>query len=122
MKAYKIFDLHTDTDGKETPKTLFHGVQGSRLLPLGEWIIAEQKMVTDGSRQSLYLSGFHAYPSLAAVKQWLKSAKKLENRVIVKVQIEGLRDKPNAVRPTILADRMKISSQAWKARRPARDI
>lgn len=121
MKAYKIFDLHIGSEG-ESPKTLFHGVQGSRHLPLGRWIIAEQKWVTDGSRQTPYLSGFHAYPSLDAVMQWLKGAKNLDNRVVVEVEIKQLRKKPKAVRPTILAGKMRITRQAWEARQAVRKL
>ena len=117
MKAYKIFDLSEDG-----PKTLFHGVNGSRLLPINEWVEAEIKPVTDGSRQEPYLSGFHAYPSLDAVRKWIAGAKNTDNRVVVSVQVDGLREKPNAVRPTILADRMKITSQAWAKRRSAKSV
>lgn len=117
MIAYKIFDEHN-----EMPKTLFHGVRGSRSLSLDEWIVAERKLVTDGSRQIPYVSGFHAYPSLDAVKQWLKNAKNLEGRVVVKVQVKRLRKKPKAVRPTILADTIKITTQNWNDRRSAKDI
>jgi hypothetical protein len=117
--AYKIFDLHKDKTGKHIPKTLFHGVRGCRSLPVNEWVYAELKLVTDGSSQNQYLSGFHAYPNLDAVRKWLKGAKNLKNRVVVKVILEGCFEKPNAVRPTILARKMKITKQAWKKRKSA---
>lgn len=120
--AYKIFDLHLEQDGTAVPKTLFHGVNGSRRLPLGRWIEAEIKPVTDGSRQTPYLSGFHAYPSLDAVKQWLHGAKNLDHRVVVRVHVSGLREKPKATRATILADRLRIPVEEWGNRVTARSL
>jgi hypothetical protein len=101
--AYKIFELHGNR-----PKTLFHGVAGSRLLPIGKWIKADKRMVTDGSRQNPYLSGFHSYPALNDVRRWLQGAQYHEGRVVVRVRIAGCREKPNAVRETILSDRLLI--------------
>lgn len=114
MMAYKIFDLHNGS-----PKTLFHGVKGSRLLPVNVWVEAEEKWCIDGSRQTKYLSGFHAYRTKEDVKNWIRRAKNLINRVVVQVEIEELRLKPNAVRPTILAKRMFISKKNWEERIPA---
>lgn len=79
-------------------------------------------MVTDGSREEPYLSGFHAYPSLKAVQQWLRGAKNLDNRVVVKVWIEGCIPKPRAVRHTFLAKRMFIYPQAWTKRKNAKSM
>lgn len=114
MKAYKIFDIKD-----EKPKTLFHGVRGSRTLPVGEWIRADRKMVRDGSGQRLYESGFHAYPDLEAVEKWIKGAKKLDDRVVCEVEIKEIAMKPNAIRPTYLAQLMKISKKAWENRKRA---
>lgn len=114
--AYKIFE---DDPG---PRTLFHGVRGSRLLPVGKWIDAELKQVTDGSCVRSYLSGFHGYPSLEAVRQWLKGAKKRKGRVVVRVKMLGCWDKPRAVRKTILAKRMMIPVDEWQKRIQAKDF
>lgn len=121
MQAYKIFDLGYK-NGKPIPKTLFHGNNGSRSLPVNQWIIANRKLVTDGSSQNPYLSGFHAYPSLDAVKRWLRGAKNLDDRVVVKVHVKGLRDKTHAVRKTILANKLKITAQAWARRKDVRAV
>jgi hypothetical protein len=115
IKGYKIFDLGVD-EHNTYPKTLFHGVQGSRQLPLGEWIKAEKKMVTDGSRSSHYLSGFHVYKTVEDVKEWFKRAKHLQNRVVVEVSARQCRQKPCAIRPTILSDWLFISEEAWSNR------
>lgn len=115
--AYKIFDLHGNL-----PKTLFHGIDGSRLLPIGKWIKAERKMVSNGSRTHPYLSGFHSYPDLEAAIRWLQGAKNVVGRVVVKVKIDGCREKPNAVRETILSDWLLITPKDWGERIPAEEL
>lgn len=117
MEAYKIFDLEK-RGNLWYPKTLFHGVRGSRLLPLDEWIEAEIKWGTDGSRQTPYQTGFHAYYTLDDVKKWVQGATNLDNRAAVKVVVEGCREKPKAIRPTILADRLIILRKHWRKRIP----
>ncbi len=120
--AYKIFDVYTDKNGNAVPKTLFHGIRGSRIVQTNEWIDAEHKSVIDGSGQERYISGFHAYSTIDDVKKWLRGAKNLDNRVVVKVHIAGMRSKPRAVRSTVLADRMKVTGQAWAKRKRAKDV
>ena len=115
--AYKIFDLK---DGM--PCTLFHGVNGSRRLPLDRWLTAERKMVRDGSGQGRYVSGFHAYESMEDVRAWAKGAKNLDNRVVAQVGVRGCRSKPRAVRTTILADRLRITSDDWGRRVALKEV
>jgi hypothetical protein len=135
VKAYKIFELGEEY-GRPVPKTLFHGlnrlyVQGccppeakysvrrSRVLPVGEWIRAERRWVTDGSRRTPYESGFHCYTNLDAVRAWFKNARS-ENRVVVMVEVyNNSRVKPGAVRHTLLAHSMKIHAEDWERRVPA---
>lgn len=117
MTAYKIFDLDGDR-----PKTLFHGVDGSRTLPIGKWIKAARKMVTNGSRMYPYLSGFHSYPDLEAARRWLQSAQIVEGRVVVKVKIDGCREKPRDIRETILSDWLLITPKDWGERIPAEEL
>lgn len=114
MSIYKIFESRVGH-----PYTLFHGLEGSRQLPLGEWLAAEKKRVTNGSRTTHYTSGFHCYPTLEAVYRWLRGATKLDGRYVVKVLADQCRDKPRAVRPTILADWLYIPVEEWSLRVPA---
>jgi hypothetical protein len=116
INAYKIFEID-----QETPKTLFHGLDGSRKLTVGKWLKANQMPVTDGSRQIPYTSGFHAYPDMKAVLQWLQTGKP-DNRVVVEVELKCCTFKPNAIRPTYLAKWMRISRDNWEKRIMARDI
>ena len=121
LLAYKIFDVHI-VDGVAVPKTLFHGLDGSRKLPIGKWLTAERKWVRDGSGKKRYISGFHAYRTLADIRNWLRGAKKLDGRVVSCVRLKSLRTKPNAVRSTILADRLLISPASWDGRLSAKEF
>jgi len=56
--AFKIVEQHGDQ-----MKALFHGIEGSRILPPKKWLKATEKMVVDGGRSRKYLSGFHIFMS-----------------------------------------------------------
>lgn len=66
-------------------KTLFHGVNRSRILNFNEWLKAEIKDVTDGSCQTTYKSGWHIAPSYEECVKYLKFFKntkyKLEQKL-----------------------------------------
>ena len=55
---YRIFEVDATTG---RPATLFHGVNGSRVLPVGEPIEANRKRVRDGRGNAWYESGFHVF-------------------------------------------------------------
>jgi len=123
MQAYKVFEIHIHkVTGEPVPKTLFHGHHGTRRLPLDFWLRAHQRVVTDGSRQHRYRAGFHIYPDLEGVKRWLQGVKIVENRVVVEVDAEFIRDKPNARTGTLLAKWMCIPRRAWNRRFPLSDL
>ncbi len=113
MYAWKIFE---EKEGE--PSTLFHGVGGSRRLTVGRWLDAEAKPVRDGRGGTRYISGFHAYRSLDSVQAWAQTAKKWDSRVVVQVRLDTVSRKPGAVRPTLLAARMRIDHRAWARRVP----
>lgn len=52
-------------------KTLFHGVNGSRVLPTEKWIKADTKLVTDGGR-TYYMSGFHVMKTIEDCNEYMK--------------------------------------------------
>jgi hypothetical protein len=85
MYCYKI----VDKDAKGNYKTLFHGVDGSRVMPVGSWVRSEQKTVRDGSSGTEYTSGWHVLLSLTECKRYLSKFKKSDEKVIVKVNVKG---------------------------------
>jgi hypothetical protein len=91
------------------------------------WLEAELKMVTDGSHQTPYLSGFHVYQTEEDVRNWFNMGKDVapvtgEDRVIVRVLVGDTRLKPKAVRKTLLTHRIKITSKNWQNRKLAHEV
>ena len=113
MLGFKVLDLKDDK-----PLFIFHGVNRTRTVPRNEWIEAERKFVTDGSCSTEYLSGFHIFPDHDAIKQWCKSVKNIDNRVVVKVDMRETRPKSHSKHDVILADHMYLSDKNWKNRVP----
>jgi hypothetical protein len=102
---YKIVDI----DLKGNIKTLFHGIEGSRILPLNQWLIAEKKMVCDGSPGSTsYLSGFHVLETLHECLSSLEKLTNFEPKAIVECECKGLRPKEHSRDRGFLADEMII--------------
>ena len=74
-------------DGKL--KTLFHGINGSRTVPLDTWLQADIKEVTDGSKNSTYISGWHTLATYNECVDYLERFTKVDNKVIVKCKVKG---------------------------------
>ena len=89
-------------------KTLFHGIDGSRILPIGKWIRANTKMVSEGVNGKKYLSGFH---SLGTRDECLKYSKKFKNkqhRYVVPIKIKNIRMKEHSPSKVYLSEYMMI--------------
>jgi hypothetical protein len=87
LKAFR-----TDKAGRL--RYLFHGNAGSTLVPLDTWVKAEEKMVTDGSGNTVYLSGFHAFITTEALKDWNKTLR--YDKVVVPVKVRETRPKAHS--------------------------
>ncbi len=85
MHWYKIVDK--DKDGNF--KTLFHGIDGSRIIPVGEWVKSEQKIVSDGSTGTKYKSGWHIILDYDECREYLSKFTANIERTIVRVKIKG---------------------------------
>ena len=87
MYWYKI----VDKDKKGNFKMLFHGIDGSRIIPVGKWIRSEQKLVRDGSVGTQYTSGWHIMMNLDEAVEYMArfTSNSPHARVIVKVDVDG---------------------------------
>jgi hypothetical protein len=97
MHWYKI----VDKDKKGNFKALFHGIDGSRIIPVDEWVKSEQKMVRDGSigtkyksgwhimKDHEYKSGWHIMKDYDECQQYLFMFTADKPRVIVRVKVKG---------------------------------
>jgi hypothetical protein len=72
IKCYRIVEV---IDGEYY--TLFHGIKGKnkrglRKLEQGKWLIADKKIVNDGSCGTYYESGFHVLKSKEQTEEFLQ--------------------------------------------------
>ena len=71
-------------------KTLFHGFNRTRLLPVGQWLRSEQKTVRDGSKGKYYKSGWHLMENLEECRKFMESRFTAPRElVIVKCEVKG---------------------------------
>jgi hypothetical protein len=86
MHCFKIMDFK---EGKL--KTLFHGTDGTRVVPQWELVKAQvREHATDGGPGSaMYRSGWHVLETLEQAKAYLKKFKNMTHKVIVKCEISG---------------------------------
>jgi len=112
---YKVFE-----DCGTGPMFLYHGVGGSRVVPLDVWIDAEVRWVSEGSNP-YYWSGFHCYPSLETVAQWRHRVRRTTGRVAVEVCVECVTKKPTKGE-AYLALRMQLTAAQWAARIPLKSV
>ena len=106
MICYRICELKNDK-----LLTLFHGINGSRVLPLNEWKTATIKDVSDGSRKTskIFKSGFHVLPTLEETRLFSKKFRAKRNLVIVKCEIgENMWPKLHSRANVLLADKIKL--------------
>jgi hypothetical protein len=103
-KAFKI--VEEDSLGRH--KTLFHGLNGTRVIKRGEWLEADEKLVTDGTSKTRYLSGWHVLLEEQDAKDYLKSfTKRLDKLKIVPVTVKNIRSKEHSRSPVFLAKYLK---------------
>jgi hypothetical protein len=110
MIAYRIFE---ERDGQ--PCTLFHGIDGTRTLPIGRWVNAIVKPVTNPGKKDegqLFMSGFHVCRARRDVVQYLTRFKQNRRLVVCRVETGSLR--PKAGSKILLANRMRINKSDWK--------
>ena len=85
MKAYKIVELE-----KGNIKTLFHGINKSRVLEQGKWIKADIKLGRDGKGDCWYMTGWHSLPSIEVAQKYLGNfTNRLDRLRIVECEVKG---------------------------------
>jgi len=87
-------------------KTLFHGLNGSRKLPIEKWIMADLKTVNDGGTS--YLSGWHVIPNLIDCQKYLKKFKNKRVLKIVQCKAENVWKKEHSPNNVYLAEKIFI--------------
>jgi hypothetical protein len=95
------------------PTTLFHGVDGSRTLPVGQWIQAEVEEVFDGSGGTTYQSGFHLMPTREGAVEYLRQFDRARPLVVCEVEARNTWEKSHSLSEVLLAEEMKIGALNW---------
>jgi hypothetical protein len=99
---YKIVEIENDQI-----KTLFHGINHSRVLKKDVWIAADKKFVNDGDGTS-YLSGLHIMLSYDECIKYLQKFKNKKTKGIITCHAKFLRRKEHSPHNVYLADCIKI--------------
>jgi hypothetical protein len=91
VKAYRVFEVVKDKHtGAMLARSLFHGTDRSRTIPLNQWVSADIKQVRDGSGNNYYTSGFHVFFDIGAAYYFFNhSLKKHDNRFVVHCYVRG---------------------------------
>lgn len=101
-KYYKIV--------QKNDKTLFHGVNGSKVLEKGKWLTADIKIVSDGklSRDTNYLSGWHIIDGKENAEKYLNRFKDSSNKKIVECYAKNIRKKEHSKSEVYLSEELYI--------------
>ena len=89
--------------------TLFHGIGGTKHLPTGKWIKAENKEgVRDGSGGTTYTSGIHVIRGREACLRYLRRFRR-RDLAVVACEVRDIRPKTHSLHPVYLADYVRIN-------------
>jgi len=103
-KTYRL----VEKDKYGNLKTLFYGINKSRILPINKWIKADIKLVSEGVAGKKYLSGFHSLGTLEECLRYSKKFKRKENRYVIPIKIKNIRMKEHSTSTVYLSEYMKI--------------
>ena len=93
------------------PYTLFHGVNGSRKVRVGQWITAEKKTVHDGTNGTPYTSGFHCMGSFYACLKYLRKFTSARELGIYQIDAKNIYEKAHSRDMVFLADHMCVKER-----------
>jgi hypothetical protein len=99
-------------------KTLFHGLNGSRVVPQFSWMRADIKQGRDGSDSKWYTTGWHILETLDQAKEYLQRFKGKDSKCIVEVETRGplWRKVHSPAEGLWLAEDIKITGIVWLGR------
>jgi hypothetical protein len=110
--GYKIFE-----NKEGSPFFIFHGLNGSRSIPLDTKLTAKERIVRDGNGRA-YLSGFHVVMNTENLDKTKNLFRITANRVTAKVKCIDVREKPNAKAGICICREFILTKYAWKNRKP----
>jgi len=101
VTAYKIVEVVNDEI-----RTLYHGLHGTRTMPIGTWLRADMKAVKDGTSKTEYTSGWHVFEYKADAQKYLeKFSTRTDLLKIVECEVTGEKwEKVHSPSPVFLAE------------------
>jgi len=105
---YKIVEL----GNKGEFLTLFHGIGGTRVLPIGKTIKAEIKQNVMDGKGTKYTSGIHIIKGKDNAIEYLSRFRR-KDRVIVRCSASGIKHKTKSKPYVFLADRITILDASY---------
>lgn len=73
--------------------SLFHANDGSREIPLGQWVAADIKKVHDGTHGTQYYSGWHVITTKGEARRYLKKFTADRELLVVPCRARGIHPK-----------------------------
>lgn len=103
-EAFKIVEVVDDQI-----KTLFHGVDRSRVMEPGIWIEGDVKTGRDGTGKKWYKTGWHSLPSLEEAEEYMTRFTQRTDRLhIAQCQIKDVWLKPQSPNTVFLSRWIKF--------------
>lgn len=107
-KCYKIVDAVP-----RGLRFLFHGVDGTKLIPFDTWLTAEVKWAGEGGNK--YWTGFHVLKTREDCEKYMERfTDKKKIRTIVECRAKELRPKKSSGGLVFLASKLMIPKQSYK--------
>jgi hypothetical protein len=103
----KVYYKIVEVNDKGQFLTLFHGIGGTRVLPIGKTIKAEIKENVMDGKGTKYTSGLHIIDGYENALDYLTKFKR-KDRAIVKCYAKGLKHKTKSKSYVFLADEIVI--------------
>ena len=88
--------------------SLFHSTSKNRLLETNKWLIADKKLVRDGSGDNWYISGWHTFLSKNIALKYLNRFKHKTDRIIIECKISGNIRKKSTNKDVYLSDKIYL--------------
>jgi hypothetical protein len=104
---YRLFELK---DGNYL--TLFHSVNGTRIIPIGQWIKAKQCIAYEGQHGKKYRAAFHVFDSIEIIPTFIKKFHASRTLIVAQVVVRGkCRKKPSNSTITLAPEMMVLNKE-----------
>ena len=111
-KGYRIFEV-----GPDGPRTLYHGHEGSRDVPMDTALFASDRRVWNPGAKTGpgYEEGFHVFRTREECERYITGFTRTDRTLaICEVDFACARPKPRSRSSVLLAKAMYVASKDWE--------